>query len=87
MTCTTGRSSVASVILLDDTFTEGELQITVTDAVSARKFDGDSHRLSHCMKAVDFIVELPDCYLFIEFKDLRTPQPPNEPWTPILSAF
>lgn len=53
--------------------TEGDLQITVTNAVSARKFDDASHRLSHCMKAVDFIVELPDRYLFIEFKDPRAP--------------
>ena len=54
--------------------TECDLQITITDAVCARKFDDASHRLSHCMKAVDFIVELPDRYLFIEFKD---PQNPN----------
>lgn len=54
--------------------TECDLQITITDAVCARKFDGDCHGLSHCMKAVDFIVEFPDHYLFIEFKD---PQDPN----------
>lgn len=54
--------------------TECDLQITITDAVCARKFDGDCHGLSHCMKAVDFIVEFPDRYLFIEFKD---PQDPN----------
>lgn len=53
--------------------TECDLQITITDAVCARKFDDASHRLSHCMKAVDFIVELPDRYLFIEFKDPQAP--------------
>ena len=50
-------------------FVEGDLRITIDDALDARKFDGDGHGLSHCMKAVDFIVELPDKYLFIEFKD------------------
>jgi len=48
---------------------EGSLQITVPDAIAARKFDDADHGLSHCMKAVDFIVELPDRYLFIELKD------------------
>lgn len=56
------------------TFIEGDLQITFTNIVSVRKFDdGRSHRLSHCMKAVDFIVELADHYLFIEFKDPQDP--------------
>ncbi len=55
------------------TFTEDDLQITFTNVVSARKFDGLDHGLSHCMKAVDFIVELPDHYLYIEFKDPQNP--------------
>ena len=55
-------------------FTEGNLQLTVHNAVNARKFDGPDHGLSHCMKAVDFVVELPDRYLFIEFKDPDHPQ-------------
>ena len=54
--------------------TEGDLQLTIRNAIGARKFDDPSHGLSHCMKAVDFIVERRDCYLFIEFKD---PQNPN----------
>ena len=49
--------------------TEGNLQITINDAASARKFDGPGHGLSHCMKAVDFVVEFPGHYLFIEIKD------------------
>lgn len=49
--------------------TEGKLQITIDNAIAVRKFDGPTHRLSHCMKAVDFIIELSDRYLFIEFKD------------------
>lgn len=52
---------------------EGDLQITIKDALDVRKFDDASHPLSHCMKAVDFIVELPDRYLFIEFKDPQDP--------------
>ena len=57
------------------TLTEGRLRITIIGAVSARKFDDDAiHHMSHCMKAVDFIIELDDRYVFIEFKD---PQHPN----------
>ncbi len=55
-------------------FTEGDLQLTVNNVVDVRRFDGPGHGLSHCMKAVDFIVEESDRYLFIEFKD---PQHPN----------
>ena len=58
--------------------TEGNLEISITDAVNARKFDDDSHGLSHCMKAVDFIIELPDRYLFIEFKDPENPNIPDQ---------
>ncbi len=58
----------------DFTFTEGDLQIEITGVVDARKFDEpSSHGLSHCMKAVDFIVERSDCYLLIEFKDPQAP--------------
>ena len=56
------------------TLTEGDLLLTINGAIGARKFDDANHGLSHCMKAVDFIVERPNCYLFIEFKD---PQNPN----------
>lgn len=54
--------------------TEGTLQITVPTGISARRFDDVDHGLTHCMKAVDFIVELKDRYLFIEFKDPQHPQ-------------
>ena len=58
----------------DFTFKEGDLQIEIKGAVDARKFDDpSSHRLTNCMKAVDFIVELSDRYLFIEFKDPQAP--------------
>ena len=52
---------------------ESNLQVTITGEVDAWKFDDESHGLSHCMKAVDFIVELPDRYLFLEFKDPKHP--------------
>ena len=55
--------------------TEGDLQVSFNDAKNSRKFDaqGQAHGLSHCMKAVDFIVEFDDRYLFIEFKDPQHP--------------
>ena len=54
---------------------ERNIQITVDGAIDAWKFDDNaSHLLSHCMKAVDFIVEFDDRYMFIEVKD---PQHPN----------
>ncbi len=39
-----------------------------------KKFDNHSHGLSHCMKAVDFVIELEDRFLFIEFKDPDHPR-------------
>lgn len=48
---------------------EGDLQIALPAGAAGRKFDdGATHGLSHCMKAVDFIVELDERILFIEFK-------------------
>lgn len=53
---------------------EDDLQITLPDGAAGRKFDDNAtHGLSHCMKAVDFIVELDDRILFIEFKDPENP--------------
>lgn len=51
---------------------ERDLKVTFPDGVEARKFDDEGHGLS-CMKAVDFIVELEDRFLFIEFKDPDDP--------------
>ena len=57
------------------TLCEGNLQMTFPQDAKARKFDEPtSHGLSHCMKAVDFIVEEADRVLFIEIKD---PDHPN----------
>ncbi|MHB8252660.1 MAG: hypothetical protein ACYDEV_02955 [Acidiferrobacter sp.] len=55
--------------------TEGDLQITLPDDAIARKFDDNkSHCLSHCMKAVDFVVDHGDERFFIEFKDPQNPR-------------
>ena len=51
------------------TLQEGELRITLPETASGRSFDGPAHGLSHCMKAVDWIIELPDRVYFIEIKD------------------
>ena len=55
-------------------FHEGDLEVSFSGAISARRFDDASHGLSHCMKAVDFVVELQDRYLYIEFKDPNHPR-------------
>ncbi|MBI5526572.1 MAG: hypothetical protein HY897_09570 [Deltaproteobacteria bacterium] len=60
------------------TFTEGNLQIAFPAGAVVQKFDDRSHGLSHCMKAVDFIVELKDRYLFIEIKDPQHPESRRE---------
>lgn len=53
-------------------FVEGAIHFLFANAVSQRKFDVEGsagHGLSHCMKAVDRIVEFEDRLLFIEVKD------------------
>lgn len=50
-------------------FEEGDLQITVNNAENAWRFDGPGHGLSHCMRAVDLIIEQAGRYVFVEFKD------------------
>lgn len=50
-----------------------------TDAMDVFIFDQKDkrkpgyHGLSHAMKAVDLIVELPEAYLFVEIKDFNAP--------------
>ena len=57
------------------TLREGNLQITFPKGAKVRRFDDRaSHGLSHCMKAVDFIVEEVNRISFIELKD---PDHPN----------
>ena len=59
---------------------EGNLKIDLPIGVDGRKFDDPlAHNLSHCMKAVDFIVELEDKIYFIELKDPDHPlSKPND---------
>jgi len=53
---------------------EGDLQITLPNGATGRKFDDEkTHGLSHCMKAVDLIIELEDRILFVELKDPEHP--------------
>jgi hypothetical protein len=53
---------------------ERGIRIEFPGALNGRKFDdGATHGLSHCMKAVDFIVELSDQILFVEVKDPPDP--------------
>lgn len=51
------------------TLRENELVFEFEGAVRGRVFDDGSHGLSHCMKAVDFVVEYPAFDLFVEIKD------------------
>lgn len=56
------------------TLREGNLQIAFPQGVKVRKFDDPkSHGLSHCMKAVDIVVEECGRILFMEFKDPEHP--------------
>jgi hypothetical protein len=54
---------------------EGSLRFVFTDGIDGLKFDEQDatnvnfHALSHCMKTVDFIVEIPNAYLFVEVKN------------------
>ncbi|MEQ1590560.1 MAG: hypothetical protein ABL902_09435 [Gallionella sp.] len=48
---------------------EGDLKVTLPIGIEGRKFDNETHGLSHCMKAVDFIVELNDKIIFVELND------------------
>ncbi len=50
-------------------FEEGNLTFDFSRATASKRFDGSGHGLSHCMKAVDFIVEVEHNILFIEAKD------------------
>ena len=69
-------------------FVEGDLQIIIDNTVDARRFDDDHrHGLSHCMKAVDFVVDLPDTYLFIELKDPEHPMSRQEDRQEFLRSF
>ena len=54
-------------------FEERDLRLTIDGAVDARKFDEQQTHGVGFMKAVDFVVEFADRYVFIEFKDPQQP--------------
>ncbi|RME82209.1 MAG: hypothetical protein D6771_07330 [Zetaproteobacteria bacterium] len=53
---------------------EGNIEIQLPSGVHGEKFDGPQHGLSHCMKAVDFVVDAPDQTILIEIKDPEHPR-------------
>ena len=53
---------------------EGDLRLTLPGRTSARVFDDQHHGLSHCMTAVDWILDLPERIYFIEVKDPEDPE-------------
>ncbi|MDP8239513.1 MAG: hypothetical protein P9X24_10520 [Candidatus Hatepunaea meridiana] len=67
---------------------ENDLQFDFSKALKpARRFDDENHGLSHCMKAVDFIIELNDKILFIEVKDPQHPRVSKEELTRFLAKL
>ena len=50
-------------------YSENDLRLQVPERLPSECFDDQNHGLSHCLKAVDFIIETPSHLLFIEFKD------------------
>jgi hypothetical protein len=67
--------------------TERNLRMNLPEGSNGWRFDGPNHGLSHCMRAVDFIVELPEKYLFIEFKDPDHPAGRRKEKTEFLRKF
>ena len=54
--------------------TEGDLRLTLPGPVSGRSFDHTRRDLSHCgLKAVDWILDLPERICFVEVKDPDDP--------------
>lgn len=55
---------------MGDVLIEGELEFDFSKADRAERFGEESrHGMSHCMKAVDFLVEWPDALWLVEAKD------------------
>jgi len=52
---------------------ERDLELSISGALNARKFDERATHGVSFMKAVDFVVEYPEHYYFIEFKDPQHP--------------
>ena len=67
-------------------FIEGDLKVMLPEAT--RKFDDNNHGLSHCMKAVDFVVEFENKIIFVELKDIDSPSAiENKDKTKFLTKF
>ena len=53
---------------------ERNLRLVLPANATGRKFDiSATHKLLHCMKAVDFIIEYSAYTCFVEFKDPEAP--------------
>ena len=66
---------------------ERNLKIQIPKGALGRKFDDENHGLSHCMKAVDFILEFTDKIYFVEFKDPDNPKASDEDRQKFLAKF
>ena len=55
--------------------TEGDLQLVLPEGLKGRNFDKE-YAASHCMKAVDFVLDEHDRTIFLEMKDPEHPRAP-----------
>lgn len=77
--CTILKSTGHSGAERNRVLKEGELVFDFSAATTADQFDDENtHKLSHCMKAVDFIVEWVNEFWFIEVKDPSNSKIPSE---------
>ena len=53
---------------------EGDLRLALAERAHGRTFDDDRHGLSHCMTAVDWILDMPERICFVEVKDPDDPR-------------
>lgn len=68
-------------------YIEKDLKLTVPDIFPSENFDGENHGLAHCMKAVDFIIEIPSHFLFVEFKDPDHPMSKEKDKIKFINSF
>ena len=59
------------------TLTEGSITIQLPLNCAGVRFDGVNHKMSHCMKAVDFIIDTPRARIFLEIKDPDAAERPD----------
>ncbi|MFH1138285.1 MAG: hypothetical protein V1816_19610 [Pseudomonadota bacterium] len=58
---------------------EGDIEFDFSAAVCAERFDDEEkHKLSHCFKRIDFLVEWPDSLWLVEVKDPSSGRIPPE---------